>query len=122
MKKVEYTQSTNYLGDDLSYLTGKKGGSNDPKGVLDEVHILIERFGADLIHLFVEDAIGTCGIANRYDLYDENFVENSCTDDPNPDACVVQKRKELWKYKSFSVSAIPEGCRIQNTFSHELGA
>ena len=121
MEQVDYTQSTDYIGNDLQVLRDKRGAYNDPTGILDEVHTLREKYGADLGHLFVEQAIGGCGIANRYDLYDKRFVENACADNSTPDECVVQEQKRLWRYKSFSVFAIPEGCRIQYSFTHELG-
>ena len=51
----------------------------------------------------------------------KKFVESLCANDLNFDACVVQGRKERWRYNGFSISAIPEGCTVQNTFTHELG-
>ena len=120
LEKVEYTQADN-MGDDLQVLVDKKGDYYDPGGVLDEVHTLRERSGADLVHLFVKESKGNCGTATRYTLYVHKFVENACVSDSNSDACVGQKRKEFWRDESFSVSAIPEGCTIQDTFTHELG-
>ena len=32
-----------------------------------------------------------------------------------------QWRKYRWRFHTFSVSAIPEGCRVLNAFTHELG-
>ena len=121
MEKVDYTQVDVGLGDNLQVLADKKGDYYDPDGVLDEVHTLRERYGADLVHLFVKDAKGVCGIATAYDLYTKRLVENACASDSNSDACVKQKRKESWRELSFSVSAIPESCTIQSAFTHELG-
>ena len=121
LEKVDYTQAEN-KGDDLQVLRDKKGAYSDPDGLLDEALELRERVGADLVHLFVEEVKGSCGIATGYDLYDKQLDENACASDPNPDECFIQTRKRLWgKSDSFSVSAIPEGCTIQNTFTHELG-
>ena len=120
MEKVDYTQADN-LGSDLQILKDKKGDYYDPEGMLDEVHKFREKYGADLVHLFVERSIGTCGTATRYALYTHKYVENLCAEDSDPDSCIVQQRKEFWRERSYSVSAIPEGCTIQNTFTHELG-
>ena len=120
-ERVDYTQSDHNMSDNLQVLKDWKGAFYDPDGVLDEVHELGERTGADLVHIFVERSIGTCGVASNYDLFTKQFVANACASDPNPDACVVQKRKEFWRGRSFSASAIPEGCTIQDTFTHELG-
>ncbi len=121
MEKVDYMQVDNNMSDNLRVLREKKGSYYDPDGILDEVYEMRERYSADLGHLFVERAIGTCGIANKYALYDKNSVGDSCKNDPNIDECIIRRRKEIWRYKSFSVSAIPDGCTIQNTFTHELG-
>ena len=123
VERLDYTQSKNHLVDDLRYLSGRKGDNigDDPDGVLDEVHELRERSGADLVHLFSGDRVGNCGIANTYVLSTQRYVESWCQYNPSPDACVAQKRKEEWRYRSFSTSAIPEGCTVQKVFTHELG-
>ena len=121
LEKVDYTQVDNNMSDNLQVLGDKKGDYSDPDGLLDEVHEMRERYSADLVHLFLERAVGICGIASGYDLYSERFVENFCKNDPNLDECIVRKRKEVWRHNGYSVSAIPEGCTIQNVFTHELG-
>ena len=121
MEKVDYTQSDNNMSDNLQVLKDKKGDYYDPEGVLDEVHTLRERFGADLVHLFVEQAKGSCGIATDYNLHSKKFVENFCADDPNPNECIVQKRREIWRQRGYGVLSIVPGCRTQYSFTHELG-
>ena len=121
MEKVDYTQTDN-MSDDLRVLRDKKGDYYDPDGLLDEALELREKVGADVVHFFVEKATGACGLAIRYyDLYDKNSAENACANAPNPDECMVQERKELWRKKGFGVSAISEGCTVQYSFTHELG-
>ena len=69
VERLDYTESANYIGDDLSFLSGRKGDDigDDPDGVLDEAHALRERVGADLVHLFVgENKRRHCGLANAY--------------------------------------------------------
>ena len=121
MEKVEYTQADDNMTDNLQVLRDKKGDYYDPDGILDEVHTLRERYGADLVHLFVEQAKGSCGIAADYNLHKKKFVENFCADDPNPDECIVQKRREIWRHSGYGVLSIIPGCRTQYSFTHELG-
>ena len=131
MKKVDYMQSTEDMGHDLGYLFAKKadsfldrpgGNPIDPEGLLDEVHDLREEYAADFVQLIVERPVGTCGIAViPYDLYDENFGKKLCADESDVDVCMRQWRKDGYRPLVFSVSAIPEGCTVQDTFTHELG-
>ena len=121
MEKIEYTQASN-LGADLQVLRDYKGAYYDPDGLLDEVHEMRERYSADLVHLFVNDSRGACGTATRYNLHTKQFVDNACKNDSNPDECIVQKRKDFWRDdSSHSISAIPRGCTVQYSFTHELG-
>ena len=120
MERVNYTQTDN-MGTDLGILIDKKGDYYDPDGVLDEVHEMKERYSADLVHLFVERSISTCGTATGYYLRTHKHIENFCANDSDFDLCVVRERKEVWENNSYSISAIPEGCTIQNVFTHELG-
>ena len=57
--QVDYTQHADNMELDLDRLTG----SSD--GYMDEIHGLRDRYGADLVALFVADPVprGTCGIA-----------------------------------------------------------
>ena len=121
LEKVDYTQVDNNMSDNLQILVDKKGDYYDPDGILDEVHDLREKVGADLVHLFLKEAKGVCGIATNYPLRTQKVVENLCKESSNTDECIVRKRKEVWRNNSYSVSAILEGCTIQNTFTHELG-
>ena len=121
MEKVEYTHSTDRIGDDLYYLYAQKGDSHDPEGLLDEVHDLRKKYAADLVHLIVAQPVGTCGAASTYDLDDQRNVQNFCADKPDVDACILQRRKNLFQRRTFSVSTITEGCAVQYTLTHELG-
>ena len=121
MEKVDHVQSTGYIGDDLTLLYFRKGSQQDPDGLLDEVHDLRKRYAADYVHLIVEQSRGVCGIAVLYDLYNENRTRNFCADKSDLDSCMQQRRKDRFRRLTLSVSAIPEGCRVQNTFTHELG-
>ena len=121
VEKVDYTQSTDSIGDDLLYLLIKKHELDDPKGLLDEVHDLREKYAADLVHLIVKQPTGNCGIATIYALYEERYIQNFCADQSDVEACIQQQRKDFFQHGTFSVSAIPEGCRLQNVFTHELG-
>ena len=121
LEKMNYTQSDNNMSDNLQILGDKKGDYSDPDGVLDEVHDSRERVEADLVHLFLKRAVGICGFASGYDLHSGRFVENLCKNDPDPTECIIRKRREVWRHNGYSVSAIPEGCTVQNVFTHELG-
>ena len=121
MEKVDYTQSTADIGDDLFYLYFQKGSSFDPDGLLDEVHDLREDYAADMVHLAVEQSIGTCGSALIYGLYEERVQQNRCAENSDMDSCTKRWREDAWRRRTFSVSAIPEGCRVQDVFTHELG-
>ena len=123
MDKVDYAQSTEHIGDDLSYLQFRRGGDylDDPEGLLDEVHNLRQDYAADIVHLIVEQPRGTCGIASIYTLYGENRGLNFCADKSDIESCLRQWRKGQYRSTTFSVSAIPEGCRAQNVLTHEIG-
>ena len=121
LEKVDYTQVDNNMSDNLQILVDKKGDYYDPDGILDEVHDLREKVGADLVHLFLKEAKGVCGIATNYPLRTQKVVENLCKESSNTDECIVRKRKEVWRNNSYSVSAISESCITHNTFTHELG-
>ena len=122
MEKVEYTESTD-IASDLFVLYSKKSDSRsrDPEGLLDEVYGLRREHAADIVHLIVEQARGTCGVALIYTLRNETRGESSCVDRQNLSSCMQQWRKDEWRHSTFSASAIPEGCRVQNVFTHEVG-
>ena len=120
MKKMDYTESTVSMAENLSYLREKKG-EHDPEGRLDEVHALRDRYAAEIVHLFLGQTIRYCGVGSTYNLYSHKFVERFCANDPQPDECIVRKRTEVWRYSGFSISGIPPGCTVQNAFTHELG-
>ena len=88
---------------------------------LDEVHDLRRKYAADIVHLIVEQPIVNCGRANIYSLYQENRAKEVCADEADVDACIRQQRKDRYQRRTFSVSAISEGCRVQNVLTHELG-
>ena len=130
MEEVDYMQSTEGIGDDLGYLFAKKadsfldrpGGSPiDPEGLLDDVHDLRDRYAADLVHLVVERSKLRCGRSMSYSLYEENIGAVFCADKSDVDACMRKWQRDEHRRHAFSVSAILEGCRIQNVLTHELG-
>ena len=125
MEKVEYTQSTEDIGDDLLYLYANRfdpeGLWFDTEGLLDEVHNLRKDYAADIVHMVVERPLGSCGSALVYSLDDETLLQSSCLDESDVDSCMKRRRKDIWRGVTFSVSAILEGCRVQSTFTHELG-
>ena len=121
MERVDYTQSTDHIADDVSYLYAKKGNYFDPEGLLDEVHDIREMYAADVVHLVVEQPRVNCGGATSYNLYEDRNGQNFCSDKPDVDSCMRQWREHEYRYRTFSVSAIPEGCRVQNVLTHELG-
>ena len=121
MERVGYTQYTDHITDDLYYLYSKRNDRFDPEGLLDEVHDLRERYAADLVHLIVEEARGSCGSALVYGLYEENYGQDLCAGKSNVDSCIQRRRRDVWRLHAFSVSAISEGCTVQDTFTHELG-
>ena len=118
-EKVDYIQSTEHIGDDLFFLYLRRG-SQDTEGLLDEVHDLRKKYAADIVHLIVADSRGTCGIATIYSLYEENRGDLLCRQS-DLDSCMQQWRKDELRFGTFSVSAIPEGCRSLDAFTHELG-
>ena len=121
MERVNYTQTDN-MGTDLNILIDKKGDYYDPDGVLDEVHEFRERYSADLVHLFVANPKGICGLIFGYFLRTHKHIENFCVDNSDYNSCVIRRRKETWrKNSSYSISAVPQGCTVQSTFTHELG-
>ena len=118
MEEVDYMQSTEHIAHDLQYLHSKIG-SHDPGGLLDEVHDLRKIYAADIIHLVVEQAKVNCGRALVYGLHDENYGQDLCAGKSNVDSCIQRWRKDVWRRRAFSVSAI--ACTVQDTFTHELG-
>ena len=121
LEKVDYAQVDNNMSDNLQVLIDKKGDYFDPDGLLDEALEMRERYSADLVHLFLERAIGICGIATNYPLRTQKVVENLCAENSNTDECIIRKRREVWRENGYSVSAISESCITHNTFTHELG-
>ena len=121
MEEVKYVESTEHIGDDFLYLYFQQGSSQDPNGLLDEVHDLRKRYAADIVHLIVEQAKGNCGRALNFSLYEERRVQTRCADESDVDSCIQRRRKDARRRHTFSISAIPDGCRVQYTFTHELG-
>ena len=121
MEEVDYSQSREDIADDLFYLYSQTGSSFDPDGLLDEVHDLREIYAADLVHLIVEQARGSCGGAFIYSLHEETAGQNFCTGKSDEDSCMQKWRRDEHRLATFSVSAIPEGCRTLNVLTHELG-
>ena len=121
MEKVDYIQSTEDIVYDLSYLIISKHDTYDPEGLLDEVHDLRKKYAADMVHLIVEKSVGRCGGALRYGLDDEITGQEFCADKSDVDSCMRRWRKYRWRGTTLSVSAIPEGCRLRNVLTHELG-
>ena len=122
MEKVDYAQRDSVFID-INNLTHKSmdNYNDNDFSALDEVHELREKHQADLVHLFVEEARGACGIASgTYALYQNKFIEQHiCQGSLTPSACLELERRKEWKsLKSFSASAIK--C-TNYTFAHELG-
>ena len=93
LKELNYTQSATDMGDDLDRLkwNATDHQSNDPTGIMDEVHKLRDQYGADFVHLFVRDSdsTSTCGIATIYTQLDEEEIKIICERDfPNNAECV----------------------------------
>ena len=118
--RVEYSQSAEHIGRDLLTLYAEKGdlvdsegNPFDAEGHLDEVHDLRIEHAADIVHLIVARPMGFCGRALSQSLYEERFDQRFCADKSN--SCMQQRREDSFRHGTFSVSAIAEGCRVQNT-------
>jgi len=121
MEKVDYTQATS-LGADLSNLAYTlEDKRNRDYSALDEIHPMIEEHQADLVHLFVRDAVGVCGRAVAYSLSDDQRENDYCENSEDFDECLFNRRRTAWKEsrRRFSVSSIK--CSEGYTFTHELG-
>ena len=114
MEEVDYSQSREDIADDLFYLYSQDG-------LLDEAHDLRERYAADLVYLIVEHARGSCGGAFIYSLHEETAGQNFCAGKSDEDSCMQKWRRDEHRLATFSVSAIPEGCRTLTVLTHELG-
>ncbi|MDE0151422.1 MAG: M12 family metallo-peptidase, partial [Bdellovibrionales bacterium] len=125
IEKVDYIQSSNHLGSDRTVLakTSEDNRNNADYSALDEVYPLIEKYKADLVHLFVKEPIGACGIASIYSLRYDNYEKPYCEGSENYFLCMFNRRRERWKSRQgefrFSVSSIE--CTSSDTFTHELG-
>ena len=128
MERAEHGQSeiaaANAFGDWKGYSLG------DQTGILDEVFELRHRYGADIVHLFLEGSyirdLNGCGSSSMFDLRDGQRAEGICS---SPDArhwhgvdsegCLMTVRRHFWRGRSDSHSAM--SCNVGYTFTHELG-
>ena len=80
---------------------------------------MIEKHQADLVHLFVRDGTGFCGMSSRYGGRNEYDVQTECETSDKYDLCLHNTRRQRWKSTGiFSISAAK--C-TGYTFTHELG-
>lgn len=124
MEKVDYEQTGDHMGVDLFNLirTSEDNRNNKDYSALDEVHPLIEKYQADLVHLFVRDTAVVCGIAElNYNLRQDNRRKQYCENSDNYDLCLFNRRRQRWKELNnyFSVSSVK--CISSYSFTHELG-
>ena len=119
MEQVDYSESTEDIVVDLSYLYAKKGNSDDPEGILDEVHDSRARYAADLVHLIVEQPRGSCGVALTYNLDNERSSARFCASELDVKFCMQRRQRDIWRGRTFSATALP--CTVTLTFTHELG-
>ena len=113
----------------INALDPKGYSVGDPEGILDEVFELRQRYGADMMHVFLGSSyvaeLKGCGTGGLYQLKTHRRVEEVCTDeykylDVELEGCVPTVQKEYWKtYGSTSNSAI--NCSVGYVFTHELG-
>ena len=125
MEEVNYTQNRTDMEVDLQKLKYKADDLNteDPGGVLDEVHTWRDRYAADFVHLFVSDPARTAGtivygLAYIYTNETHEAVKSKCTS--QGEECIERNKKSTWANSAFSVSAI-NGGPVLYTFTHELG-
>ena len=100
--QVDYTQHPTDMGMDLDRLSEKRGHEFDPYGHMDEIHDLRDRYGADLVALFVaRPASRVCGVA-----WTPNFGRYRTRD-----------------YESWGFSVTARSCERADfrTFAHEIG-
>ena len=104
MEKVDYSQREHPAVD----LNNLENTSADNYGdfdfsPMDEVHELREQYQADLIHLFVREVRGPCGVSGVYGLYQENWIKTRrCNNSSNPESCLVIERRKEWKKRNYS--------------------
>ena len=97
-EKVDYEQAE-HLGWDSSNLQLTEA-DNDEDGdysALDEVFPLIEKHQADLVHLFVRDALRACGTAGKYGMNLEYFGQKNCEHSENMELCLYNERRQRWR-------------------------
>ena len=113
----------------INALDPKGYSVGDPEGILDEVFELRQRYGADMMHIFLGSSyvseLKGCGAGGLYQLKTHRRVEEICANereyvDVELEGCVPTVRKENWKsYGSVSDSAI--NCTGRYVFTHEFG-
>ena len=124
IEKVDYEQ-TEGLGLDLAnlrYTEEDHQYRNDGRdySALDEVQSsLMEEHQADLVHLFVLEGRGACGVAERYSRNDEYWVQRDCENADDNGSCVEHTRRQKMSRDIFSVSSIR--CIGSYIFAHEIG-
>ena len=122
MEKVDYVQNSVHLGTDLENLS-KTSEDNKDYSSLDEVHPMIEKYKADLVHLFVKEHVQFCGMASIYRLSHDNYENTYCEDSNDSALCMFNRRRRRWKAREdgfrFSVSAVE--CAGVYMFTHEIG-
>ena len=123
MAKVEFPPVAETEFNILNTLSWEKNqtffdAGNDSDGLFDEVHDLRRRHGGDLVHAFLGRRC--FGVAGIYTLLSQRLIETYCTNSAE-DRCMEIWRREEWGRSAFAFSSIPEGCIVQNHFTHELG-
>ena len=120
-EKVDYEQAE-HIGWDSSNLRLTEA-DNDEDGdysALDEVFPLIEKHQADLVHLFVRDALRACGAGGVYYGNVDYWVRKYCESSDDVELCLYNRRRREWRdYGRFGVTAVK--CISNYTFPHELG-
>ena len=120
-EKVDYEQAE-HLGWDSANLENTEA-DNDEDGdysALDEVFPLIEKHQADLVHLFVRDALRACGVGGIYYGNVDYWVRKDCESSDDVELCLYNGRRREWRnYGRNGVTAVK--CISNYTFPHELG-
>ena len=119
-EKVDYEQAE-HLGWDSANLENTEA-DNDEDGdysALDEVFPLIAKHQADLVHLFVRDALRACGVAGHYRSGHDQWIQKDCENSENVELCLYNKRRQKWREERFGVTAVK--CISNYFFPHELG-
>ena len=120
MERVEYAVFPD-MHDNLRAFKQREGDDDDPDGVLDEVHAIREAHGADLAHLFLVGATGSCGSAFALNRSFRSAAGHGCSVDSLADPCLVDGVIGIWREWAFGLSRADSGCPLRYTFPHELG-